>query len=145
MKISTRGRYGLRAMAYIAEKSREGVGIVSARSVAESQGISENYLEQIIAALKQGGLLNSARGAGGGYTLTKSPGEITAGAVLRAVEGSLSPAECVSGGKTNKNTKKDGCVSCDNCAAKSVLERVFDSVNETVDAITIQDLINNNL
>jgi Rrf2 family protein len=142
MRISTRGRYGLRAMAYIAEKTGGGnlsQDVVSAKSVAESQGISENFLEQIIASLKQGGLLRSVRGAGGGYALAKKPGDITAGEVLRAVEGSLSPAECLDEDSTFE--KPASCASCDNCAARSVLSKVYDSVNETVDGITILDLI----
>ncbi|MCL2704013.1 MAG: Rrf2 family transcriptional regulator [Defluviitaleaceae bacterium] len=141
MRISTRGRYGLRAMADIAAKARDGAAVVSTRSIAESQSISENYLEQILAQLKERGLLKSVRGAGGGFMLTRGPGEITAGEILRAVEGSLSPAECLDEPGERAKAHSKGCTSCDDCAAKGVLSRVYGSVTEVVDSITILDIL----
>jgi Rrf2 family protein len=154
MRISTRGRYGLRAVVDIAKKTQQdGRQIVSARSIAESQGISENYLEQILAQLKESGLLTSVRGAGGGFKLAKPPGLITAGEILRAVEGSLSPAECLDEPGENVKQKQDkkqekkqeqkhcGCTSCDDCTAKDVLSRIYGSVTEVVDSITVLDIL----
>ena len=141
MRISTRGRCGLRAMAYIAGK---GDTVVSTRSIAESQGISESYLEQILAALRGGGLLRSVRGAGGGFVLTRPPEKITAGEILRTVEGSLSPAECLDEPelKTKNQGKVPGsCASCEDCAAKGVLSKVYGSVTEVVDSITVLDIL----
>jgi len=131
----------------IAAKTRNGTTVVSARSIAETQGISENYLEQILAQLKEHGLVVSVRGAGGGFKLSRGDHEITAGDVLRAVEGSLSPAECLDepklrGGKKANNA---GCTSCDNCSAKGVIIKLFNSINEVVDAITILDILDNKI
>jgi Rrf2 family protein len=147
-------------MADIAGKIRSGASVVSTRSIAESQGISENYLEQILSQLKEHGLVKSVRGAGGGFKLTKPPDEITAGEILRAVEGSLSPAECLdepdefAGDGTVKSelanvkasrtgSSRSGCTSCDDCTAKGVLSKVYGSVTEVVDSITVLDIIDN--
>lgn len=131
----------MRAMVYIAEKAGQGYDVVSAKSIAESQGISENYLEQIIAVLKNKGYLRSVRGAGGGYALTKPPQDITAGEVLRSLEGTLSPAECLDEqGDTQKS--QSSCGSCENCVAKNVMSRVYSSVTEVVDSISILDILN---
>jgi Rrf2 family protein len=140
MRISTRGRYGLRAVVDIATKTRDGASVVSTRSIAESQGISENYLEQILSQLKERGLLTSVRGAFGGFKLRRPPNEITAGEILRAVEGSLSPAECLD---EPVKPHASGCSSCDDCAAKGVLSKLYGSITEVVDSITILDILDN--
>lgn len=143
MRISTRGRYGLRAIVDIAYNTNAGntaanqepKNCVSLKSVAERQGISENYLEQIIAPLKKARLVHSVRGAGGGYYLAKSAKELTVGDVLRILEGPLAPADCVL-------DETAGCAEsdCSACAAKSVWASLFDSINHVVDNITIADL-----
>lgn len=135
--MSTRGRYGLRAVADIAVWAEKSGGVVSVLSIAKRQGISENYLEQIIAPLKKAGYLKSVRGAGGGYALAKPPEEITAGEVLRVLEGSLSPADCL-----EDDAAACGGASCDKCAARGVLAKIFESLNEVVDSVTIRDIIN---
>ena len=93
MKLSTKGRYGLKAMVDIA--TEYGKGRLSVNQLAEKQGISVAYLEQIIAALKKAGLVIAARGASGGYTLSRDPGDINVGEVLRALEGSTAILDCV--------------------------------------------------
>ena len=91
MKISTRGRYGLKAMVDIAANSQS--GCVSLKSIAERTNLSESYLEQLIAPIKKAGLVKSVRGANGGYTLAKTPQEISVGDILRVVEGPLELVE----------------------------------------------------
>ncbi len=93
MMISTKGRYALRLMIDIAEQG-EG-SRVPLREVAERQTISVKYLEQLAGSLVKAGLLKSMRGARGGYVLTRSPAEMTAGDVLRAAEGSCAPVACL--------------------------------------------------
>ena len=92
MKLSTKGRYGLRAMIDLAQYS--GDAPVSIISISERQDISERYLEQLVALLRKAGLVRSIRGAGGGYVLAKDMKEISVGDILRALEGSLEPVEC---------------------------------------------------
>jgi Rrf2 family protein len=136
VKISTRGRYGLRAIVDVAYNANLTQGPVSLKSVAERQGISENYLEQIIAPLKRAGVVHSVRGAGGGYYLAKPAGELTVGDVLRVLEGPLAPADCVL-------DEVSGCAEsdCSLCSAKPVWASLFDSINQVVDNITIADLV----
>ena len=138
MKISTRGRYGLKAVVDIAYSLMRAGGpdkCVSIKSIAERQGISENYLEQIIAPLKKAGVLRSVRGAGGGYFLAKQPGELTAGEVLRILEGPLAPVDCVVDG-----VSVCGEADCELCVMKPALHSLFDRANELMDSITIEDL-----
>ncbi len=134
MKISTRGRYGLKAMVDIAVNSRED-NCVSLKSIAERTGISENYLEQLIAPLKKAQLVKSIRGAQGGYILNKSPEDISVGDVLRAVEGPLELVECLS--------KSESCGSgdCESCVTKGVWAKLSDSVSETADNIYLAELV----
>ncbi|MFN2363905.1 MAG: Rrf2 family transcriptional regulator, partial [Halarsenatibacteraceae bacterium] len=93
MKISTRGRYGLRAMIDLAI-NEEGEAI-PLRVIAEREDISEQYLEQLFANLRKSGLVKSVRGAHGGYLLNREPENITAGDVFRVLEGPVSPVDCV--------------------------------------------------
>ena len=101
MKISTKGRYGLKAMIDIAVYATENQ--TTLKNIALRQDISEAYLEQLVANLKKAGLVKSTRGAKGGYVLAKDAKEIKVGTILRALEGSLSPVDC----------EKNGCH--DNC------------------------------
>jgi Rrf2 family protein len=111
-----------------------GQGPLSLAKVAQTQGISQAYLEQIAIELRQAGLLLSKRGAQGGYLLTRPPQAITAGDVIRALEGSILPVQCVAEQK---------CAPCsyeDACMARSVWETVRDRLVETLDAISLADL-----
>lgn len=91
MKLSTKGRYGLRAMIDLAIHSKEEA--VSIASIAARQKISESYLEQLIPKLRKAGMISSIRGAGGGYVLAKPAKEISVGDILRALEGNLDPVD----------------------------------------------------
>jgi len=133
MKLSTKGRYGVKSMLDLA--LHDGEGPVALKSIAERQEISENYLEQLFASLKKAGHVNSVRGAQGGYMLAHSPENITIGSILRALEGSLAPVDCVMEDEPNKCSKSDKCVT------KIVWEKIRDKVNEAVDSITLADLI----
>ncbi len=133
MKLSTKGRYGLRAMVDLACNCvKEPVSI---SSISERQNISISYLEQLIAKLKKAGLVNSIRGSQGGYVLAKSPDCISVGEVLRALEGDLTPVEC------GEVTGKSNCDNSDCCVTKIVWQRINDSINQAVDAIYISQLI----
>ena len=92
MKLSTKGRYGLRAMVDLAVHETEGP--VSIQSIADRQELSEKYLEQLLGMLKRAGLVTASRGSQGGYRLAKDSGHISAGDILRALEGDLSPVDC---------------------------------------------------
>ena len=95
MMISTKGRYALRVMIDLAENG--GGKYLPLRDVAERQHISEKYLESIIVLLSRAGYLEGMRGKGGGYRLTREPGEYTVGSILRLTEGDLAPVACLSG------------------------------------------------
>ena len=135
MKISTKGKYGLKAIVDIAVNSQNGKS-VSIKSISNRQGISENYLEQIISNLKKAGILNSIRGANGGYYLTNPPNLTTVGDVLRVLEGPLLPSYCV------LNPSEDSCgdSDCSTCSTREVWIALFNKINEVLDSITINDL-----
>lgn len=91
MKISTKGRYGLTIMMELA--SQYGEGPTSLKSIAEKHQLSEHYLEQLVAPLRNSGLVKSVRGAYGGYVLARAPEEINAGDIIRVLEGPISPVD----------------------------------------------------
>ena len=134
MKISTRGRYGLKAMVDIALNSGENT-CVSLKSIAERTGISENYLEQLISPLKKAQLVKSTRGAQGGYILNKNAENISVGDVLRAVEGPLELVECLS------KSESCGTGDCESCITKGVWAKLSDSVSEAADNISLAELV----
>ncbi len=133
MKLSTKGRYGLRAMLDLGLNADEHA--VSIKSISERQGISENYLEQIIATLKKSGYVKSTRGPKGGYSLKMGPEEISVGDILRALEGDLNPVDCV---EVNDNLT---CQESDLCVTKFVWRKISDSINQVVDNISLIDLM----
>jgi Rrf2 family cysteine metabolism transcriptional repressor len=132
VRVSAKELYGLRAMSEFARHF--GQGPIPLSDIARKQGISQPYLEQIAIDLRRAGLLRSKRGAQGGYYLARSPSETTAGDVIRALEGSILPIQCVA---------DDKCVPCsleDGCSARGIWERVRDRLVETLDSITLADL-----
>ena len=134
MKLSTKGRYGLRAVLDVALFSEEEA--VSLSSIAERQSISISYLEQLIAKLKKAGIVNSVRGSQGGYRLAKEAEVISVGDILRALEGDLNPVDCaeVIGGDAS-------CSGSDLCVTKYVWKRISDSINNAVDEIMLSELV----
>ncbi|HJB83673.1 MAG TPA: Rrf2 family transcriptional regulator [Candidatus Mediterraneibacter intestinavium] len=134
MKLSTKGRYGLRALIDLAVHSSGGTP-VSITSISARQDLSERYLEQLMAKLKKAGLIQSVRGAGGGYVLARDPGKISVGDVLRALEGNLDPVDCA-------GLDPDGvCRAADSCVTKYVWKRINESINRTVDEIRLDQLV----
>lgn len=129
MIISTKGRYGVRAVFVLAQKYTEGPQ--SIKSIAQDQSISETYLEQLFATLRKSGIVKSTRGASGGYILAEEPSKITVGAVLQALEGPLAPADCVTG----------GCESSGGCATHSIWMRIYEGINQVVNSISFQDML----
>ena len=132
MKFSTKGRYGLRALIDLAMYGEEEA--VSIQSISARQQISDSYLEQLVSKLKKAGLVNSVRGAQGGYRLAKPAEKISVGDVLRALEGSIEAVSC--GKEYNAN-----CLGEDLCAARYVWQKVNESVSRTVDHIMIDTLL----
>jgi len=134
MKISTKGRYGLRAMIDLATYSE--FEPVSIQSIAERQGISERYLEQLMASLKKAGLVASIRGAGGGYQLTRPASSISVGDVLRALEGDLHAVTC-----SATDEQDGGCENAGLCVTKYVWQRINESITHAVDTIYLEQLV----
>ena len=131
MKLSTKGRYGLRALINLALYSENET--VSIQSIARRQNISDSYLEQLMRKLRSAGLIVSVRGAQGGYKLARPANEISVGDVLRALEGSLEAVTC--GGEDNS------CQGADLCVTKFVWERINSSIRDTVDSIKLSQLV----
>lgn len=125
MKISTKGRYGLTIMMELAAKFGEGP--TSLKSIAERNQLSEHYLEQLVAPLRNAGLVKSIRGAYGGYILSKDPETITSGDIIRILEGPISPVDF---------TEED------DPAKRQLWLRIRDSIAEVLDSTTLSDLIN---
>ena len=132
MKISTKGRYALRLMIDLAV-SANGMPI-SLKEIAERQGISDKYLEQIIATLNKAGYVKSVRGQQGGYSLTREPKEYTVGMILRLTEGSLAPVACA-------EAENADCARLGGCATSILWKKINDAVSDVVDHVTLKDLV----
>lgn len=132
MKISTKGRYAVRVMLDLAANNTG--ECIKVKQIAERQGISEKYLEQIISILNRAGYVRSVRGAQGGYRIAKDPKDYTVGMILRLTEGSLSPVACL-------DDEVNECERCDTCETLSVWRELADAINHVVDNVTIADLL----
>ncbi|MEI3613293.1 cysteine metabolism transcriptional regulator CymR [Pseudogracilibacillus sp. SO30301A] len=124
MKISTKGRYGLTVMIELARKYGEGP--ISLKSIADDKNLSAHYLEQLAAPLRNAGLIRSVRGAYGGYILAKEPENITAGDVIRVLEGPITPVEGIEEEEP---------------AQQALWMRIRDVVKDVLDTTTLKDLI----
>lgn len=131
MKLSTRGRYGIKAMVDLAVEY--GNGNMSTSSLAAQQGVSEAYLEQLIALLKRAGLVVSTRGAQGGYTLARAPEDIGVGEILRALEGSTDLIDCVGVDRVN-------CGNACSCSARPLWLKLQSKINDVLSATTLKDM-----
>ena len=131
MKVSTRGRYGLRAMLELARCSGESPVLMS--TLAEREDISRKYLHALLTALKSAGLVRSVRGAGGGFVLSKDPAETRLSEILRAVEGPLSLVDCVA--------DRRACDRSNRCVARGVWQDLSDAIESMLDSITLEDLV----
>lgn len=132
MKISTKGRYAVRVMLDLALHNTG--ECIKVKDIATRQGISEKYLEQIIAVLNRAGYVNSVRGAQGGYRIAKDPSEYTVGMILRLTEGSMAPVACLDEGAPD-------CDRCDTCETLEVWKDLYAAINNVIDNVTIADLV----
>lgn len=134
MKVSTRGEYGVRAMVALAK--HHGQGPMSIAAMSKASGVPMPYLEQLIGPLRRAGLVESKRGARGGYHLTREPGEVAVGEVYRIMEGPVAPMECVS-----EDVTEQTCPLIDGCETRPVWLRMRDAIVESIDSVTLADLI----
>lgn len=130
MKLSTKGKYGLYAMDYLAQ--HEGDGPQPLKAVAEI-GVQEDYLEQLLGTLRRAGLVTTVRGAQGGYQLARPADQITVGHIMEAMEGPLSLADCVS--------DESCCDRSDCCRARRVWGYLSRAFNGVLASITLRDML----
>lgn len=130
MKLSTKGRYGVKAMVEIA--INYGDVPLSIKTISKRQNISEYYLEQLFSPLRKANLIKSIRGAQGGYVLSREPKDITIADIIDVLEGPIEIAECVDG------------ASCDNidfCATRLLWAKIKNSIDDVMKSVTLQDIV----
>jgi Rrf2 family protein len=132
MRISSKGRYALRLMLDLAMNNTG--SFIPLKTIAQRQEISDKYLEQIIHQLNKAGLVQSARGATGGYRLTRTPDAVYVGEILRVVEGSLAPVSCLDCGTP--------CDKFDSCLTIGLYKKIQAAVDNVVDKTTLADMLN---
>ena len=130
MKLSTKGRYGLAAMLFLARHDEEGP--VSLRSMAAT-GIQPDYLEPLLGSLRKAGLVTTCRGAQGGYSLAKKPEEITVGEVITATEGPVRFCDC--------GTDSAACCQKEHCDTRHVWSLLSERMNDLLDSITLAGVL----
>ena len=135
MKVSSRGEYGVRAMVALAR--HYGNGPMSITAVARAAAVPSAYLEQLIGPLRRAGLVESKRGAQGGYQLSRAPELVRVGEVYRVMEGPVAPMDCVS-----EDPADQTCPLIDGCETRPVWLKMRDAIVETLDSTTLADLIN---
>jgi Rrf2 family cysteine metabolism transcriptional repressor len=131
MKLSTRTRYGLRAMVELASYATKSPIMV--RKIAEKQQISKKYLDIIFTSLKVAGLVRAIRGATGGFLLTRAPEAIRISEIVAALEGALAPVECCQ--------SPEVCDRSTHCAAQQLWNRLAAAIQDTLDSTTLADLV----
>lgn len=134
MKVSSRGEYGVRAMVALAKNY--GHGPMSIAAVSKASSVPMPYLEQLIGPLRRAGLVQSTRGARGGYQLTRNPNEVRVGEVYRVMEGPVAPMECVS-----EDISEQTCPLIVGCETRPVWLQMRDAIVKTLDSTTLGDLI----
>jgi len=139
MKLSARGHYGLMAITYLAQKLDQGP--IPIKMIAAAEDIPEPYLEQIFADLRRAGLVQSVRGARGGYKLGHPPEGINVGQVVKVLEGEIAPVECLHSSEENTEAC---CSKTDHCTTKIVWEKLRDTMVAVLDDITLADIISGN-
>lgn len=127
MRVSKKSQYGLRAMVYLAKHSSES-NVCSLKEISKKEKIPFDYLEKIISELSKASLVKAKKGVQGGYFLAKEPKKITAGEIVRVLESTV-PVSCF------------GCPIARTCSTKSVWSEVQESLDSTLDSITLEDLI----
>lgn len=130
MKLSTKGRYGVKAMVDLA--INYGDQPVSIKSISERQSISEYYLEQLFSSLRKAKLIKSIRGAQGGYILNRSPEKITIYDVINVLEGPIEVSDCLEDG---------ACNNIDCCATRLLWKKIKNSIDSVTTSITLKDIV----
>ena len=130
MKLSTKGRYGVRALLDLA--AHQGEGLILLKDIARRQEVSLPYLEHLITPLIAAGLVMSTRGARGGVSLLKPPSEIKLGEVVQLLEGSIAPTDCVN--------NPDTCHRSGFCATRDIWIDMKKAMIQVLDSTTLQDL-----
>lgn len=130
MKLSTKGRYGVKAMVHLA--INYGGEPVSIKAIAQENNISEYYLEQLFSSLRKGGLIKSIRGAQGGYVLSREPKYITVKDIMLLLEGPVEISDCLS---------EDCCDNVDKCPTRLLWVRLQDSIENVMQSTNLQDMV----
>lgn len=136
LRVSTRGEYGVRLMVDLARHYGDRARSLTEISQAEGLELKVQYLEQLVKCLREARLVESTRGAHGGYRLSRPPAEITMGNVLRALEGPIAPMICATEGEMGVI-----CDRLDGCSTKYLWARVRDAITGTLDSISLGDLL----
>ena len=131
MKLSTKGRYGARFMLDLA--FHFGNGLIFLKDIATRQEISEKYLWHLVPPLKNAGLVNSTRGAKGGYELARPPSQITLLEIISVLEGSIFLTECAN--------NPEVCTRADECATTDIWREVTEKISQTLAAYTLEDMV----
>jgi Rrf2 family cysteine metabolism transcriptional repressor len=134
VSFSTKGEYGVRLMAQLAR--RHGLGPASLTEIAEQEELPRAYLEQLVISLRDAALVHSTRGAHGGYELSRPPGEIRMGEVLRALEGPIAPMICATDDPDHMSCARAGF-----CTVNFMWVRVRDAISTALDSMTLADLV----
>lgn len=133
MKLSTKGRYGVKAMFELA--LHYGSEPLSIKAIAEKQTISEYYLEQLFGTLRKAGLITSSRGAMGGYVLSREPQKISVADILNVLEGPIEISDCITHDEMN-------CSNVNYCATRLLWIKISSSVNDVINSVTLLDMVN---
>jgi Rrf2 family cysteine metabolism transcriptional repressor len=140
MMFSTKAEYGVRVMAHLAR--REDDGPISLGSIAEAEGLPLAYLEHLVQRLRRAGLVESRRGAHGGYSLARPAQSVTMAEVVEALEGVIAPIECITAGADGSLVcAREGEPGHDPCPTKLLWTRVQGSIVRTLNDLTLADLV----
>ena len=130
MKLSTKGRYGVKAMVDLA--INYGKEPISIKAISQRQNVSEYYLEQLFSPLRKSGLIKSIRGAQGGYVLNRDPKDIKISEIMYVLEGPIEISDCVDG---------SSCNNIDCCATRLLWEKIKHSIDSVMESVTLQDIV----
>lgn len=132
MIVSTKGRYALRVMLHFAINGSE--QYIPLKEIAESEEISQKYLESIMTTLSKAGFVDAVHGKGGGYRLNRAPSEYTVGSILKLTEGSLAAVSCTSQGPS-------ACSRATCCQTKPMWEKLDAMIDGFLESVTLADLM----
>jgi len=132
LKISTKIRYGTRAMLELA--THYGEGTIELREIAEKEDISPKYLEQVIVPLRTAGLVKSVRGSKGGYTLAKPPSNISLREIFEGLEGPVNLVDCL--------VDPEACQRTSTCVTREIWKEVSDVIEKVFGSVTLEEMVN---